>query len=131
MEASSGSTLLTSQGMMDRLRPSIFCLPMILGGTEVQVPFRTGVVDLGGIPTVIISTGIRLPVSFQFNTRGFLRTPAALRVAPVTISLWRTACTACKSLPLFATPSAVVWLTVRMTPLTIAGIYLFVNNLCG
>ena len=31
----------------------------------------------------------------------------------------------------FATPSAVIWLTDGMTPWMIAGISLFVNNLCG
>ena len=86
---------------------------------------------MGGIPTVFLSTGIVPPVSFQFTTGGSLRTPAALQVAPVTISLWRTARTACNTLPLVATPSMVVWLTSGMTPWIIAGIYLFINNLCG
>ena len=54
----------------------------------------------GGIPTVFLSCVINPIVSFQFTTGGSLRTPASLCVAPVTISLWITACTACKDLPL-------------------------------
>ena len=106
---------------------------MLIGGTEGPVPVQTGVVVLGGILTVFLSTRIVPPISFQFTTEGYLRTPAALHVATVTISLWRsacTACTACKALTLVATPSAAIWLTGGMTPWKIAGIYLFVNNLC-
>ena len=104
---------------------------MIIGGTEGPVPVQTGVVALGGITAVFLSCGIGPLVFFQFITGGSLITPAALHVAPVTISLWRTARTACKSLPLVATPPAVVWLTDGMTPWMIAGIYMFVNNFRG
>ena len=117
--------------MMDRLGPSIFWIPVLIGGTEGPVPVRTWVVFMGGIPTVFLSTIIVPPVSFQFTTVGYLRTPAALRVAPVRISLWRTERTACKFLTLVATPYAVVWLTGGMMPWMIAGISLFINNLCG
>ena len=85
----------------------------------------------GGIPTVFLSTGIGLLAFFQFITGGSLRTLAVLRVAPVTISLWRTARTACKSPLLVVNPSVVVWLTRGMMPWMIAEISLFVNNLCG
>ena len=81
---------------------------MLIGGTEVPVPVQNWVVVLGGIQTVFLSTGIVPPVSFQFTTGGSMRTFAALHVAPVTIYLWITACTACKALPLVATPSAVI-----------------------
>ena len=131
MEALSVLALLTYWGMMYCLGPSIFCLPVLIGGTEGTVPVQTGVVVLGGIPKVSLSCGIGPLVSFQFTTRGSLITPAALRVAPMTISLWRTARTAWKSLPLVATPSAVVWLTGGMTTGMIAEISWFVNNLCG
>ena len=116
---------------MERLGPSIFWLPMIIEGTEGPVPVQTWILVLGGITMVFLSTGIVPPVSFQFTTGGSLRKPAALRVAPVTIFLWRTACTACNALPLVATPSTVVSLTGRMTPCMITRISLFVNNLCG
>ena len=116
---------------MDRLRPSIFWRPMLTGGTDGPVTFQTWVLVWGGIPTVFLSTGIVPPLSFQFTTGGYIKTPAALCVAYVTISLWRTALTACKSFPLVATPSAVVWLTGGMTPRMISGISMFVNNLCG
>ena len=86
---------------------------------------------LGGIPTVFLSRGIFPLAYFQFTTRGSLRTPAALRVATVTISLCRTAHTACKVHSFVATPSVVAWLTGGMTPWMVAGIYLFVNNVCG
>ena len=131
MEVSSGSSFLTSWWIMDRLGPSIFWLHMLIGGTEGPVPVRTWVLVLGGIPTVFLSTWIVPPVSFQFNTGGSLRIPAALHVAPMMTSLCRTAHTACKSLPLFSTPSAVVWLTGGMKPWMIACISLFVNYLCG
>ena len=98
---------------------------------EGPVPAWAWVVVLGGIPMVFLTTGIFLTVSFRFTTWGSLRTPVALRVAPVTISLWRTACTTCKGLPLVATPSVFVWLTNGMTPWIVAGISLFVYNLCG
>ena len=116
---------------MDCLGPSIFWLPMLIGGTEGQLPVQTWVVVLGGITMVFLSTGIVPPVSFQFTTGGSLRTLAALRIAPVTISLWRTTRTACKSLLLVATPSTVIWLTGGMTPWVIYWISLFVNNFCG
>ena len=117
--------------MMDRLVTSIFCLPMLTEGTEGPVSVQTVVVVLGGISMVFLSTGNFPPASFQFTTGGSLRTTAALHVAPVTIYLWITARNTCKNLPIVATPSAVVWLTGGMTPCIIAGISLFVNNLCG
>ena len=86
---------------------------------------------LGGIMTVFLSRAIGPLASFQFTTGGYLKTPAELHVVPMTISLWGTTRTACKALPLVATPSAVVWLTDGMTTGMIAGIYRFVNNLCG
>ena len=117
--------------MIDRLGPSIFWLPMLIGDTEVPVPVQTGVVVLGDIPNVFLSRGIDLLASLQFITGVSLRTPAVLRVATIIISLWRTARNACKSLPLVATPSVFVWLTDRMTAGMISGISRFVNNLCG
>ena len=63
MGVSSGSVFLTSYGFMDRLGPSIFWLPMLIGEAEVPVLVRTLVVLLGGIPTVFLSTGIRLLTS--------------------------------------------------------------------
>ena len=117
--------------MMYRLGISIFWLPMINRGIEGPVPVQTWVVVLGGIPTVFLSTLIVPSVYFQFTTIGSLRIPAVLHDAPVTICLHRTATTACRALPLFATPSAVVWLTNGMTPWMISGISLFINNLCG
>ena len=116
--------------MMGLLGTSIFCLPIIFGGTEGPVPVQTGVVVLGGIPAVLLSLGIDPLVSFQFTTGGYLRTLAALRVAPETISLWRTVRIACKYLPLVATPSGFIWITKGMSTGMIAGIYRFVNNLC-
>ena len=116
---------------MGLLGTSIFCLPIIIGGTEGPLPFRTGVVVLGGIPTVLLSLGIVPITSFQFTTGGYFRTPTALCVAPDTISLWITARNVCKALPLVKTPSAVIWLTSGMTTGTIAGIYRFVNIFCG
>ena len=116
---------------MDRLGPSIFWIPVLIGGTEGPVPVRTWVVVLGGILKVFLSDEIFLFATFRFNTGRYLRTPAALRVAPVRISLWRTERTACKFLTLVATPYAVVWLTRGMMPWMIAGISLFINNLCG
>ena len=131
MEASSGSAFLASYRIMNLRGTSILCLFMLIGETEGLVPVINLVVVMGGIPKVFLPTRIILLISFQFITGGSLRTPAVLRVALVTISLWRTTRTACKALPLVATPSAVVWLTVRMTPWMIAGISLSVNNLCG
>ena len=122
---------LASYGMMDRLGPSIFWLPMLIGGTEGPVLVRTWFVVLEDIATVFLSTRIVPLVSLQFVTGGSLRTPAVLRVAPVTISVWRTALTACRALLLVAIPSEVVWLTGGMTRWMIAGISLYVNNLCG
>ena len=116
---------------MVRLGLSIFCLSRLIGGTDGTVPVQTGLVALGGIPTVFLSRVIGPLVSFQFTTGGSLRTPAALCVTPMKISLWRTARTACKALPLVATLSLVVWLTGGMMTGTITGIYRFVNNLCG
>ena len=116
---------------MDRLGPSIFWLPMLIGGTKGPVPFQTWVVVRGDIPTVFLSTLIVLIMYFKFITGGYLRTPAVLDVAPITISLWITASTPCKALLLVATPSEVIWLTRGMTPCMIAGISLFVNNVCG
>ena len=116
---------------MDRIGTSISCLLMIIGWKEGPLPIRNGVVALGGIAAVFLSCGIVLLASFQFTTRGYLRTHAALHVATVTISLWRNALTACKSLILVATPSAVLRLTDRMTAGMISRIFLFVNNLFG
>ena len=116
---------------MGRLGPSIFWLPMLIGGTEGPVSVQNGVVALEGIPTVFLSHGIGPLASFQFTTRGYLRTPAALSVMPVEISLWRTVRTSCKTLSLVVTPSEVLWLTGRMTLWMIARISLFVNNFCG
>ena len=104
---------------------------MLILVTEDPVPIQTGVVALGGIPAVFLSRGIVLPVSFQFTTGGSLEKRAALRAAPVTISLWRTARNACKFLTLVATLSVVVWLTGGMTAEMIAGIFWLVNNLCA
>ena len=131
MEPSSGSEFLTSWGMMDRHGPSIFYLSMLFVGTEFPVPVLTGVVVLGGITMVFLSTGIGPLAPFQFTTGGSFRTPAALHVTPMTISLCRTARTACKYLPLVATPSTVVCLTGRIMTGIIAGISRFVNNLYG
>ena len=117
--------------MMERVGPSIFWLPMLIGDTEVPVPIRTWVVILGGILTVFLSIVIFPAVYFQYTTVGSLGTAAALHVAPVTISLSRTSHTTCKAHPLVATPAMVVWSTSRMTPCMITGISLFVNNLCG
>ena len=116
---------------MGCLGPSIFWRPMLIGGTDGSVPVQTGVVVMGVITAVFLSRRIGSLVSFPFTTGGSFRTTAVLRIAPVTISLWRTALTACKALPLVATPSVVVWLTSGMTNGMIAGIYWFVNNLCG
>ena len=119
---------------MSRLGISNFWLSIIIWGTEVPVPGRTEVVDLWDIPAVFISSENVPPAPFQFSSGRSLRTPAALRVEPVEIYLRRTPCTACKTLPLVATPSTDVWLNVGMTSCMIsgiAGIYLFVNNLCG
>ena len=117
--------------MMDHIGPSIFRLTMLIGGTEGPVLVLTWAVVLGVIPAVFLSTGIVLPVSFQFTTGGSLKTLAALRVAPMKISLWKNTHTVYKALPLVATPSAVVWLTDGMRPWIIAGISLFVNDFCG
>ena len=116
---------------MDRLGPSIFWLHMLIGEAEGPVLVRTWVVVLGGIPKVFSSTGISPLMSFQFITGGSIRTTAVLRVAPGTISLWRTGRTACKAPLLVATPYVVVWLNGGMMPWMIAEISLFVNNLCG
>ena len=116
---------------MVRLGPSIFWLPMLIGWTEGPVPVKTGVVVLGGITEVFLSRGIFPLASYQFTTGGYFRTPTSLRVAPVTIYLWRTARTPCKSLSLVATPPTLVWLNGKMTTRMIAGISRFVNNLCG
>ena len=62
----------------------------------------------GGITEVFLSRGIVLPISFQFITRGYLKTCAVMRAVPVTISLRRTAHTICKVIPLVVTPSTVV-----------------------
>ena len=116
---------------MDRLGPSIFWLPMLIGWTEGPVPVKTGVVVLGGITEVFLSRGILPLASYQFTTGGYFRTPTALCVAPDTISLWITALNVCKALPLVKTPSAVIWLNSGMKTGTIAGIYRFVNIFCG
>ena len=116
---------------MGRLVPSILWLPVPIGGTEGPVPVQTWLVALGVIPAVFLSRGISPLASFQFTNGGSLRTPAVLHVAPVTISLWRTTRTACKTLQLVATPSTVVWLNGGVTPCMISGISLFINNLCG
>ena len=115
---------------MDRLGPSIYWLLILIGGTEGPVQIRTGIVDLGGIPTVFLSRGIVPPVSFQFTTGGSLKTCAALRATPAKIYLRRTTHTTCNVLPLVATPYTVVWLTGGMTSGMIAVIFRFVNNLC-
>ena len=60
-----------------------------------------------------------------------METRAALRAAPVTISLWKTARTTCKCVTLVATIYMVVWLTGGMTAGMIAGIFWLVNNLCA
>ena len=65
-----------------------------------------------------------------YHWRIFEKTYSAARRAQDKI-LWRTTHTACKAITLLATPYIVVWLTGRMTPGMIAGIYLFVNNLWG
>ena len=131
MEASSGSAFLASCIMMDRLGPSIFCLPILNGETKGPVPFRTLLVVMGFIPTVFLSTWIGLLAYFQFITWGSLGTPAVLRIAPVMISLWKTVRTSCKSPLLVVTPSVVVLLTGGMTPWMIAGVSMLVNHLCG
>ena len=107
---------------MDSLGTSILWIAMLSRGAEGTVPVRTWVVLLEGILTVFISTGIAPLASFQFTTGESLRKTTAMRVAPATISLWRTARTAWKFHPLVATPSAVVCLTGGMTPWMIAGI---------
>ena len=124
MEAYSGSAFLTYWGMMGRLGPLIFCLPILIGGAEGPLLVQTWVVVLGRIPMVFLSCAIGPLTSFQFTTIVYLRTPTTLRVAPVTISLWRTWRTACKSFPLVATPSTVIWLTGGMTTGMIAEIFL-------
>ena len=131
MEALTGLEFLTSLGMMAPLGSPIFWLPMLISGAEGPVPVRTGVVDLGEILMVFLSCGISPPASFQFTTRLSLRTLVELRLVHVTIYLWRTERTACKALPLGATPYMVILLTGGMMTGIIAGIYRFVNNLCG
>ena len=116
---------------MDSLGPSIFWLPMTIGEVEGPVPVRNWVVVLGSITTVFLSTGIGPLASSQFFTGGSLRTPAVLHVKPVTIYLQRTIHTTRKAPLLVVNPSVVVWLTGGITPWTITGIYLFINNLCG
>ena len=116
---------------MDRLGLSIFSLPILIGGTKGLVPLRIGVVILGGILTVFLSCVIFPLAFFQFTTEGSLRIPVEMCVLPVTISLWRTSHTACKTLPLVVTLYVVLLLTSRMTPWMITGISHFVNNLCG
>ena len=117
--------------MIDRLGPSISWLLMIIGGIEGPLPIQTEVVALGGIPTVFLSTIIVPPMRFQFTIWGSLKTCAVLCTKPVMISLWRSAHTACKVLPLVATPSTVIWLIGRMTAKMIAGIFQLLNNLSG
>ena len=117
--------------MLARLGPSIFWIHMLIWGLEGPVSVQTEVVALRLSTTVFLSCVIVPHASFHFTTGGSLRTPAALRVSPVMISLWRTTHTACKTLPLVATPSTVVWLNGGVTPCMISGISLFINNLCG
>ena len=116
---------------MDRLGPSIYWLLMLIGGTEGPVLIRTELVALVGILTVFLYRGVFPPMSFQFSTVGSLSTSSALRAAPVTIYLWRTVRSACKSLPISATPSTVVWLTDRMTDGVISWMIRLINSLCG
>ena len=131
MEASSGSAFLASCGIMDSLGPSIFWLCMLIGGGRGSSTSQNLSIGSGGYSDNFLSTGIGLLAYLQFFTRGSLRTPAVLRVASVTISLWRTVCTACKAPILAVTPSMVLYLTGGMTPWMIDRISLFVNNLCG
>ena len=103
MEVSNVWAFLISSGTMYRLGPSISWLLMVVGETEAPAPIRTGVVNLGEVPTVFPSHGIVLSVSFQFNTGGSLKTLAALCAASVTNYFDRTVRTACKVFPLAAT----------------------------
>ena len=116
---------------MDRLGLTIYWLPILVGETKGPVPIRTGVVVPGGISTVFLSRGIVLPVSFQFTTRGSLKTRAALRAASVTIYIERTVCTACKVPPLSATPTTFVCLARGMTTRMISRMSRLINNFCG
>ena len=131
MEASSESTFLASCGTMYRLEPTILWLYMLIWEAKGPVQVRTGVVILGVIMTIFLSTIIGLLALFQFITGGSLRTPKVMCIAPMAISLWRTVRTACKAPLIVATPSVVVRLTVGLTHWMVAGIYLIVNNLFG
>ena len=116
---------------MDTLGLPIYWLPILVGDTEGPAPIRNGVVNLGGIPTVFLSRGIVLSVSFQFTTGESLKTCTALRAASVTISSERIVRTACKVPPLAATPYAVIWLIGGMTTGMISGMSQLINNFFG
>ena len=103
---------------------------MLFWVAEDPVPIETGLVALGGIPKVFLFRRIGPLVSFQFTTKVFLITHAALCAAPMTISLWRITRTACEVVLLVTNPSAVVWLTGGMMTGMIDGIFQLVNNLC-
>ena len=85
----------------------------------------------GGHYDRVFLCGIFPSASFQFTTGGSLKTRAALRAAPVIISIERTVRTTCKVPPLATTPSAVLCLTCGMTTGVIFGMSRLINSLRG
>ena len=131
MEASSGSDFPASCGMMDRLGPSIFWLPMLIGG-GIRSSTSQNLSSVSGGYSDSISINWNRPARFLpiYHRRIFDNTRSAPH-APVTISLWRPVRAAYKSPLLVVTPYEVFYLIIGMTTWTIDVIYLFVNNFCG
>ena len=98
-----------------------------LGDIQSSTSTHWGSGSEGHCGSVSISWNCPTCVLPVYHRRIFEK-PAVLRVAPVIIFLWRTACTACKTLPLVATPSVFVWLTDGMTLCMISRSIICVDN---
>ena len=121
----------SSTEVYTRINMPISWILIRIGSTEVPVPVKNWVLALGDTPGVFISIVIGLLATLQFTTKGSLKTRSALGAAPVKIPFDRTICTPRKAPPHIETPYTVDWWTGGMTSWMIAGIFLFVNNLCG
>ena len=98
-----------------------------LGDIDSSTSTHWGSGSEGNCDSVSISWNRPTCVLPVYHRRIF-ENPAVLHVAPVKIFLWRTACTAWKTLPFVATPYAFVWLTDRMKPWMISRSIICVDN---